>query len=1247
MLAFLFGVLCGVVVSAALAFYGILQISSKDAESTVSTSSTVTLREGEPSPEEKQSLIDAISLLQGADAKKSEMSSSAEVFPSEECSGTAKDMDKSFQDASKDAKERYKHIKALCSFVGDFGRAQAYAAKEYHKLSKVAESYVKADNDQYLDKWWNSLSIAMDHMSQDYDYMSSEILNNIARTLSRVEQEHGHLEKKLTAEGSKLLQRLRDAQYQYDNRVRETEKLREKSGMPNYAAQASAGSSNNESSSSSAAAPNSANTVTFKAAMKIQQSEAVQQEYADKLAVAQQELNEKLPRILEDYALMARNSASSMMETLLKFTNLMGDAQTKSSVVTHRLRMDLAASAASASIDRSLLSYTPEVLQLLEQIAQGKQEQMDMTSESSAALAASLLSLLPKLPKQFLGSIGKETCVWFNAFSGRMYRDAARSEYFNDWFCRKVGNMLNKGKRPDFLDPFSVEGVKFGSSPPLLRNMQWIPVVDGATHQDAEYDIACTADMTFRTGISFTVKTRVWLNWPRDKYAFIPVSIDLEIAEMSGKIRFGVCKKNSFFSFLEEPFTRFKVNSELGNQYKLKNLPKLSTVVINKIKKHIRTKLMHPHAYKFRLIWPKNWWPAGEDYSGDMFKTTSSSNDSSAKDATPVETSTVLSMTPDQEADVNDDEVEEEDVKEKSDLSAVKNSLSKWFTRTNDTSEETEENPEKKSAETHDRKYGAEMSSIRHAVSTNCLPLHTFTAVSSEEDGVMYCRGIAVPTLKVRSYSISDFRTTTLHEMWSDFLGAGHDICFLTHSTHHDDQQSPSHRPQSHRAQRFGWSMRAYSSGRRKLRDKLFSITNRIIKHAPHHASADGRQRRNSDSTQSDDARTSRRSVSDLSWNTEGLSSVPESEFGSYLSDYKASPSSHNEDSHEEHSKTSNLQRFGRRIMEARENIKTGITKQVERRRNVRRSVNGSHGSDETTANYSSEDNMEECGGTTSGTVHELDMSTGSVGAPTPKQSRTSTCESPKDHSIGASSRRSGSATTSAAPTSPAEERSHAPEPPVAPPTTSTASAPSTKRGMFHSGAKTKLGIMVGALSSVKSKWEARTGRHGGDANDDKDAEAENEAMLLAWQARAEAMKLAAESGEYPSLQSFLFTWKKDTQKRWIVLQSGVLSVYNTPEEQTANVGPRAAYPLAGCVCRPVEDQSLAFEVCVNVDGVNKWVQFWAENNIQARTWLMAVQQSAALKTPETDQTQQKEGNTEEKTSMEAPDDIVSSVEQE
>jgi hypothetical protein len=115
--------------------------------------------------------------------------------------------------------------------------------------------------------------------------------------------------------------------------------------------------------------------------------------------------------------------------------------------------------------------------------------------------------------------------------------------------------MLNKGQRPGFVDEFRVTDVQFGTLPPLLMNMQWLPHMNGSTASnhtaesaDAEraaifaaraaaaaaaaaggpgltaeqnvfgpqstadehdqYFAGCTADMVFRSGIKFTIETR-------------------------------------------------------------------------------------------------------------------------------------------------------------------------------------------------------------------------------------------------------------------------------------------------------------------------------------------------------------------------------------------------------------------------------------------------------------------------------------------------------------------------------------------------------------------------------------------------------------------------------------------------------------------------------------------------------------------------------------------------------------------
>lgn len=47
--------------------------------------------------------------------------------------------------------------------------------------------------------------------------------------------------------------------------------------------------------------------------------------------------------------------------------------------------------------------------------------------------------------------------MWFNAFSGRMYRDASSSVLFHEWMGGILYKLLNKGARPGYIDEFQVD----------------------------------------------------------------------------------------------------------------------------------------------------------------------------------------------------------------------------------------------------------------------------------------------------------------------------------------------------------------------------------------------------------------------------------------------------------------------------------------------------------------------------------------------------------------------------------------------------------------------------------------------------------------------------------------------------------------------------------------------------------------------------------------------------------------------
>jgi hypothetical protein len=496
------------------------------------------LKENQPSNEERQSVDKVISFLRAVNATSDSVE---EVHPSEEVAPTnVKDLENNFYDLSKEAKDNQKHLKSFHSFLVDVSKIHGIFSKELGKYSQQALSHVQADT--YLDRWWSALSITLDHFSQDQEYLSSAMCHELAHNISRIDQEHSHIEKQLNTEGMKYIQKLKESQMQYDLKFKEVEKIRRDMGLigaeSSSAVAVSAGSAPNNSLSNASGTPsvaNTSNTGNNKLQIKLQLNETQLNEVSSKHSIIQQEINEKLPRILSDYKLMKSNLKTTMIEILLKLTDLFNDIQSKYMRSISRLKIDLAASVISANkfhtrsnasasdyagtsstskLTQSADDFTHSImLNILEMIAKGDNNniQIDMKSESAAEFAASLFTNYPHINIQWKDTIGKETCVWFNAFCGRMYRDAVRSEWFHNFFCRKSAQMLNKGKRPDFIDEYSVSNVEFGSVPPLLTNIQWIPITNSNNNADVEYDIVCEADMSFRSGLKFTVNTRYCL----------------------------------------------------------------------------------------------------------------------------------------------------------------------------------------------------------------------------------------------------------------------------------------------------------------------------------------------------------------------------------------------------------------------------------------------------------------------------------------------------------------------------------------------------------------------------------------------------------------------------------------------------------------------------------------------------------------------------------------------------------------
>jgi hypothetical protein len=504
-----------------------------------------------------------------------------------------------------------------------------------------------------MDVWWKSLSIALDHVSHDTDVLAIKLTAEIGFEIQRLSEEYVLIEKKLFEDGSRYLAQLKECNTAYDLKIKDKCKHQERLEKLMLL-------------------PNQGGSEAARIQSKINACDTGLQESATALNIITSHFVSAMPRIISSIGLYNLKSKSVLSAKLMTFVDACTVYDAKVTQVFQRLREDCmvvvrATSAKdvkmllSGQVDASTALQLEEIRKMFKAAsetddrlaAEAEAPRVDMTSVAMAALAASspedVKVQLQSPTELLLPVIGTETCVWLNAFTGRIYRDISKSREFHVWLCALVGRLLNKApKRPDYIEEFKIENVEFGGLPPIIRNVKWIPGEasasrarsDTSTSQDGEdgkaaapqvpgtaknmpaydlnsfpydpeFDVNCEGDLTFRSGVQFSVSTKIWINWPKEKYASIPVLLKLNMEEVAGRIRFGVIKNSCCFSFLEMPYTRFRVVSELGDQFKIKNLPKLSDMIIKQIRKVMFNRMVYPHAHTFKLVWPRHWWPKG------------------------------------------------------------------------------------------------------------------------------------------------------------------------------------------------------------------------------------------------------------------------------------------------------------------------------------------------------------------------------------------------------------------------------------------------------------------------------------------------------------------------------------------------------------------------------------------------------------------------------------------------------------
>lgn len=508
-------------------------------------------------------------------------------------------LEKYFLEDSKELQDRSKQIKNMASYFSDVSKIFLSTSRDLTKMSNGATSnIIRSENENLMDKVWRAIAIAIENLALDTQSLSESITNDIVPSFQKMYEEQSIISKRLHNDGNSLISSFKESVLLLEIRTKERDKSRDKLH--------SSISTSNES----------------KAILKLEASEKSLVEASGVVKTKAVNISHMLPRILTDFRMTATNSTSQLQQHLLKFSNSVknsyGNNATQISKTFHESVSDccaghrdwlqgllLARTGGGEWVPAAADRTVGAALATLGQSEAG----LDMRAEAVSVLAASS-PLASRPPAALAPAVGRETCVWFNAFAGRIYRDIGESDYFQGWACRKMAYLLNKGKRPDYVSEFVVQEISFGSVPPLLSDVQWSPLSGVGAEQPTDYDVSCTAHLSFRSGVRIKISTSIWCT----KFASIPVTFLLEIEEIIGRVRFGVDRGSSFVAFLEEPHSRLKAHTAVGgDQFKLNNVPQLSDYLVKKVREKIRTRLVSPNAHRMRLIWPRNWWPPGTE----------------------------------------------------------------------------------------------------------------------------------------------------------------------------------------------------------------------------------------------------------------------------------------------------------------------------------------------------------------------------------------------------------------------------------------------------------------------------------------------------------------------------------------------------------------------------------------------------------------------------------------------------------
>ncbi|KAL0073530.1 hypothetical protein F4703DRAFT_1799638 [Phycomyces blakesleeanus] len=204
-----------------------------------------------------------------------------------------------------------------------------------------------------------------------------------------------------------------------------------------------------------------------------------------------------------------------------------------------------------------------------------------------------------------------ESTDWVNVLIAQaimQYRDDAK---INHRLILAVDEVLNGGVRPSFLGPIHVTELNLGEEFPIFSSARIRPSDDiGSMRAEIDFE--------YNDQITLGIETQLILNWPRQAFAALPVSLVLSVVKFSGTLTIELINPPETTTKPERPLERYiaissysdfvldlNVRSLIGSRTKLEDIPKLTDLITSKLRSLYIDRLVYPTFVKVKV--PNVW----------------------------------------------------------------------------------------------------------------------------------------------------------------------------------------------------------------------------------------------------------------------------------------------------------------------------------------------------------------------------------------------------------------------------------------------------------------------------------------------------------------------------------------------------------------------------------------------------------------------------------------------------------------